>query len=160
MFGRLHLSNVVVLCAALTAVLGSAVGSSAQTGGGTAQERAAVALVRQWFAAWQTGDADRVASLAGNDIVFQGLPTQPIERGRDTLRQHVSKLGGAKKIEVVEALGVGGSTGVVVLTKRLLTVTIDGKDVTTPMAATVRVVDGKIVYWMDFPLEPIGPPRR
>jgi ketosteroid isomerase-like protein len=148
------LTCVVVLIALAT----SPMYLGAQTTAMTTQERDAIELVRRWFAAWQIGNADEIASFVSDDVQFQGLPTQPVERGRTTLREHVAKLGGAKSINVTQAYAVGGSTGVVVLTRRLLTLSFNGKDVTTPIAAVVEVMNGKIIAWTDFPLEPLGRP--
>jgi uncharacterized protein (TIGR02246 family) len=129
--------------------------AQAQTLAKTSEERAAVALVKQWFAAWQTGDPDQIASpsMVSDDIQFQGIPSEPHEKGRDALRQHVARLGGAKSITVTDAVAMSGSSGgVVLLTKRLLTLAIGGKSITTPIAALIWVKDGRIQEWEDFPL--------
>ncbi|HTR39693.1 MAG TPA: nuclear transport factor 2 family protein [Bryobacteraceae bacterium] len=134
----------------------------AQTVANTPQERAAIELVRQWFAAWQTGDPDKIASatIVGDNIVFQGTPTEPVRMGRAALRKHVARLRGAKSIEVTQATAIGGSSGTtVVLLKRNLTLSINGNEITTPIAALVRVEGGKVQEWRDYLIEPLGPAR-
>ena len=132
----------------------------AQTVANTPQERAAIDLARQWFAAWQTGDPDKIASatIVGDNIVFQGTPTEPVEMGRAAFREHVARLRGAKSIEITQAMAIGGSSGTtVVLLKRNLTLSINGNDVTTPIVALVRVEGGKIQEWRDYLIEPLAP---
>jgi ketosteroid isomerase-like protein len=145
------------LSAMLLALAGHA---RAQTVANTPQERAAIDVVRQWFAAWQTGDPDKIASatIVGDNIVFQGTPTEPVEMGRAALHEHVARLRGAKSIEVTQATAIGGSSGTtVVLLKRNLTLSINGNEITTPIAALVRVEGGKVQEWRDYLIEPLAP---
>lgn len=123
--------------------------TQAQTVANTPQEREAIEVVKKWWEAWKTGNPHEMVS---DDIVFQGLPTAPIEKGRDTFRKHVARLSVAKSITVPEAVAMGGTTGTIVLTKRLLTFSVDGKEVDAPVAALTIVKDGKITQWQDFPL--------
>lgn len=137
--------------------------TQAQTIADTLQEREAIEVVKKWWEAWKTADPDKITAMVSDDIVFQGIPTDPIEKGRGAFHQHVARISPAKSISVPEAVAMGGTTGTVVLTKRLLTLSMGGKEVTTPFAALTIVKDGKIAQWQDFPLtrlegSPGGPP--
>lgn len=126
--------------------------TQAQTVANTPQEREAIEVVKKWWDAWKTGDPGKMTAMVSDDIAFQGLPTQPMERGRDSFRKHVARLSPAKSITIPEAVAMGGTTGTVVLTKRLLTFSMGGKEITAPVAAYIIVKDGKIAQWQDFPL--------
>src|SRR6185312_13827471 len=84
----------------------------------TAQERAAIDVVRQWFAAWQAGDADKMASLMADKVEFRGIPNQPLRTGRDAFLKNTGRFIALKpNIHITEAVAVGGETGVAVLTR-------------------------------------------
>jgi len=155
-----HGRNGWVPACGVALVLALAGHAHAQMVANTPQERAAIEVVRQWFAAWQTGDPDKIASatIVSDNIVFQGTPTEPVEMGRAALHEHVARLRGAKSIEVTQATAIGGSSGTtVVLLKRNLTLSMNGNDITTPIAALVRVEGGKVQEWRDYLIEPLGP---
>lgn len=126
--------------------------TQAQTVADTPQEREAIEIVEKWWETWATGNPDKITAMVSDDIVFQGLPTGPVERGRDSFRKHVARLTPAKSITVSEAVAMGGTTGTVVLTQRLLKFSVGGKEVNAPVAALTLVKDGKIAQWQDFPL--------
>src|SRR5579875_3848447 len=91
------------LAFALAGVAQQAVG--AQSPAPTAQERAAIELVRQWFAAWQAGDANKMASLMSDNVEFRGLPNQPMRTGRDAFLMNTGRFIALKpSIRVTEAL--------------------------------------------------------
>jgi len=130
----------------------------AQGAGPSAQEQAAIDVVKQWFAAWQNGDADKMASLMSENVEFRGIPDQPIRMGRDAFKQNTGRFIALKPhIHVTQAWAVGGATGVAVLTKRVDRINLNGQQRTVPLAAFFRVHDGKIEEWLDMPLVALGP---
>ena len=62
------------------------------------------------------------------------------------------------RVDVTEAVAVGGATGTAVLAKRVDTIKLNGRVRTVPLAAFFRVEHGKIQEWLDMPLVPLGPP--
>jgi uncharacterized protein (TIGR02246 family) len=155
---RMALTLGVLLALSLTGVARQAQ-AQAQAAAPTAQERAAIELVRQWFAAWQAGDATKMASLMSDNVEFRGIPNQPLRTGHDAFLMNTGRFIALKpNIHITEAVAVGGETGVAVLTKRIDRITLNGQARTVPLAAFFRVHDGKIEEWLDMPLVPLGPP--
>ena len=133
--------------------------SLAQTAPMTSQERAAVHVVREWFAAWETKDPEKVAAYMSPNVEFRGIPTQPMRRGRAAFIQNVGRfvrLG--PTVHVTEVFAIGGATGTAVLTQRIDTITLNGRTRRVPLAAFFRVDHGEIQEWLDMPLVPLGPP--
>lgn len=144
---------------AALSITGAARPAHAQEAAPTAQEQAAIDVVKQWFAAWQEGDADKMASLMSENVEFRGIPNQPIRMGRDAFKQNTGRFIALKPhIHVTEAWAVGGSTGVAVLTRRVDRINLNGQERTVPLAAFFRVHDGKIEEWLDMPLVMLGRP--
>jgi uncharacterized protein (TIGR02246 family) len=156
-FGTLRAAAWIGLVAT-AALVGPARSARAQTAKPTAQEQAAITVVKQWFAAWETGDPAKVASYMADDCEFRGIPTQPIRMGRDEFIKNTGRfIKAAPHVNVTEAVAVGGETGVAVLTKRIDQIKLNGQMRTIPLAAFFRVENGKIKEWLDMPLIPLGP---
>ncbi len=137
------------LAAALAVTVGAGTGQAqAQTVAETAQERDALKVVMQWWKAWQVMDRDKMVDMVTDDIVFQGIPTDPVQKGRDAFRAHIARLGRSSSSSVPEAFAVSGPNETVTLTKRLVQFSPTAKPV--PIAALVVVRDGKIAEWEDF----------
>lgn len=148
--------GVAVAALSLT---GAAHGAYAQGARPSAQEQAAIDVVKRWFAAWQQGDADKMASLMSENVEFRGIPNQPIRMGREAFKQNTGRFIALKPhIRVTQAWAVGGATGVAVLTRRVDRVNLNGQERTVPLAAFFRVHDGKIEEWLDMPLVALGGP--
>lgn len=117
---------------ALLLSMGSAHPTMAQSPQMTPEEQAAVQLVRDWFAAWNTRDADKVASYLSPNVVFRSNMTSPICHGPGpiiTRYKFIMSLG--TKVSDVKAFAVedriGGKSrpgwGIAVLSSRLDTFT-------------------------------------
>jgi uncharacterized protein (TIGR02246 family) len=149
--------------AALLSVTLAVPRAQAQSAAPTQQEQAAIDLVKQWFAAWQAGDADKMASYMSDKVEFRGIPSQPIRTGRAAFKQDTGRFIQLKpQITVTEAFAVGGVADTAVLIKRIDKITLNGQRRTIPLAAVFRVHDGKIEEWLDVPLVQLGnvaPPR-
>jgi len=133
--------------------------SAQETAAPSEQEQAAINVVKEWFAAWQQGDEQKMASLMADDVEFRGIPNQPLRKGRDAFLKNTGRFIKLKpQVDVTEAVAIGGKTGTAVLTKRVDKIHLNGQDRTVPLAAFFRVRDGKILEWLDMPLVPLGPP--
>jgi uncharacterized protein (TIGR02246 family) len=140
--------------------LGTATPTAAQTPSMTPAERAAVQVVRDWFAAWQTKDPQKVASLMSPNVEFRPVPDRPIAVGRDAfVKSEARLLQGGPQARLTEVIAIGGPAGTAVLVKRTDMLTLDNGQtrVVGPFAAFFRVDHGQIQEWLDMPLVPRGP---
>jgi limonene-1,2-epoxide hydrolase len=134
-------------------------------------ERRAVDTVRAFVAAFDAKDADKAVSNFEDDVQFrmEVALNRNIEIGRENARQQLHRLfdrvsataqsgdgprvrGG--KIELVQAEAVGDSREVLVITRRIDNVTINGRPLHLPVGSFFRVnaQTGKIEEWLDIPL--------
>lgn len=134
-------------------------------------EQRAKETVRGWVAAFAAMDADKAASYFEDDVQFrmEAALNRNIETGRENAHQQLSRLfarlsraapenagaqikGGA--IQLLEVDAVGGSKEVLVITRRIDNVTINGRPLRLPVGSFFRVnaQDGKIEEWLDIPL--------
>jgi len=134
-------------------------------------EQRAVNTVRAFVAAFDAKDADRAASYFEDDVQFrmEVALNRNIEIGRENARQQLRRLfervssaaqagdgprvrGG--KIELVQTEAVGDSKEVLVITRRIDNVTINGRPLQLPVGSFFRVnaQTGKIEEWLDVPL--------
>lgn len=144
-------------------------------------ERRAEQTVRAWVAAFGAQDADKAASYFEDDVQFrmEAALNRNIETGRENARQQLSRLfdrlsraapagpgptvqGGT--IQLVQTEAIGGSKEVLVITRRIDTVTLNGHTIHLPVGSFFRVdaQSGKIEEWLDIPLVAFNrnPPRR
>lgn len=137
-------------------------------------EQRAKETVRAWVAAFGAGDADKAASYFEDDVQFrmEAALNRNIETGRENARQQLSKLfsrvsqgarggsGGSGatvkggNIQLLQTEAVGGSKEVLVITRRIDNVTINGHALRLPVGSFFRVnaQSGKIEEWLDIPL--------
>jgi hypothetical protein len=135
---------------------------------------------RAFIAAFGEGDAAKAASYFEENVQFrmEAALNPNIETGRDNARQQLSKLfarisastptgagphvqGGT--IQLLQTEAVGGSKEVLVITRRIDNVTLNGRPLHLPVGSFFRVnaQDGKIEEWLDIPLIAFNrnPPR-
>ena len=150
---------------------GPVLGQDASSKSGAPYERRAVDTVRGFVAAFDAKDADRAASYFEDDVQFrmEVALNRNIEIGRENARQQLHRLfervssaaqagdgprvrGG--KIELVQTETVGDSKEVLVITRRIDNVTINGRPLALPVGSFFRVdaQTGKIEEWLDVPL--------
>jgi SnoaL-like domain len=148
-------------------------------------EQRAKQTVRDWVAAFGAGDADKAASYFEDDVQFrmEAALNRNIETGRENARQQLSRLfsrvsqgahGGSGSggsgptvkggnIQLLQTEAVGGSKEVLVITRRIDHVTINGHALRLPVGSFFRVnaQSGKIEEWLDIPLIAFNrnPPR-
>jgi limonene-1,2-epoxide hydrolase len=134
-------------------------------------ERRAAETARAFVAAFDAKDADKAVSYFEDDVQFrmEVALNRNIETGRENARQQLRRLfervssssqpgpgprvrGG--KIELVQTETVGDAKEVLVITRRIDHVTINGRPLQLPVGSFFRVngQTGKIEEWLDIPL--------
>jgi limonene-1,2-epoxide hydrolase len=151
---RLQLSLRVLLCSAVTVLILS---RPAHADHWTREEREAIAVVKQWMAAWNTKEAAKVGAYMSDDVIFRTAPERAPQCGRDVFVAEIATFMPAIGwMKAVRIYAIGGERDTIVLIKR------DEKfahyDPLVPAAAFFRVKDHKIVEWLDIPLVKELPP--
>ena len=160
------LSACAAACLAAKPVLAQESSSKA----GAPYEQRAKETVRGWVAAFGAMDADKAASYFEDDVQFrmEVALNRNIETGRENAHQQLKRLfdrlshsatGNGPKvqggpIQLIQTEAVGGSKEVLVITRRIDNVTINGRPLHLPVGSFFRVnaQDGKIEEWLDVPL--------
>ena len=120
------------------------------------QEQPALELVKNWVAAWNAKDAEKVASYMADDVQFSPYYPQYItEIGKaHFVEAHGPNIRTGVDMRIAQSLAIGGPRGVGVLLRRIDRFTVGGRQAEVPTAAYFWVVNGKIHTWLDLPLEP------
>lgn len=151
---HLRVGLATLLCSACALFI---VSPPAQAGRWTREERQAIAIVKQWMAAWDTKDAAKVGAYMSDDVVFRTWPERAPQCGREVFEAEIATfmpaIGWMKAVRI-EA--IGGERGTAVLVQRDEKFT--NYEPLVPAAAFFRVKDGKIVEWVDIPLVKELPP--
>ena len=134
-------------------------------------ETRAADTVRAFVAAFGAQDADKAVANFEDDVQFrmEVALNRNIETGRENARQQLHRLfdrlsrraqensgprvqGG--NIELLQTEAIGGDTEVLVITRRIDNVTINGRRLRLPVGSFFRVnaQTGKIQEWLDIPL--------
>lgn len=134
-------------------------------------ETRAADTVRAFVAAFGAQDADQAVSNFEDDVQFrmEVALNRNIETGRENARRQLHQLfdrlshraqgnagprvqGG--NIELLQTEAIGGDTEVLVITRRIDNVTINGRPLRLPVGSFFRVnaQTGKIEEWLDIPL--------
>ena len=141
------------------------------TGAAAPYERRAVDIVRAFVDAFDAKDADKAVADFEDDVQFrmEVALNRNIETGRENARQQLHRLfdrvsrpvqgsagprvqGG--NIELIQTEAVGDSKEVLVITRRIDHVRINGRPLDLPVGSFFRVngQTGKIEEWLDIPL--------
>ncbi len=84
------------------------------------EERAAVEVVREWCAAWEGKDPEKVASYMSPNVEFRGTPWSPLSRGRAAFVQQLGRvIRTGPGVRVTEEFTISGPAGTAVLIKRI-----------------------------------------
>jgi len=162
--------GLLTICASLAAAT-PALAVDPSVSAAASYEQRAKETVRGWVAAFSAMDADKAASYFEDDVQFrmEAALNRNIETGRENAHQQLSRLfarlsrtaaGGTGPhikggpIQLLEVDAVGGSKEVLVITRRIDSVTINGRLLRLPVGSFFRVnaQDGKIEEWLDIPL--------
>lgn len=105
-------------------------------------------VVRDFCAAWEARDQQRILDAFADDGVYHNMPMQPAV-GKDAIKGLLGMIlapASDVKFEIKHIVADGN----VVLTERLDTFVMGGKTVTLPVMGVFEVRDGKIAAWRDY----------
>lgn len=114
---------------------------------GAAGEAVAEQVVRDFIAAWNAMDFDRIAALLHPDIDYHNIPMTPMH-GRAAVEPYLRKLEHCDRIDW-ELLAVA-TRGSLVLTERVDGFVIRGAPVRLPIMGVFEIEDGLIRRWRDY----------
>lgn len=109
-------------------------------------------LVLDFIDAWNRIDFDTVLDMLAEDVFYHNIPMDPIE-GKAGVKAFIDAMGPVEKVhwEVYHIAESNNSdNNSVVLTERLDTFVIGGKDIAVPVMGTFEFKDGKIQAWRDY----------
>ncbi|MBL8268596.1 limonene-1,2-epoxide hydrolase family protein [Steroidobacter sp.] len=110
-------------------------------------ESAALAVVHDFVAAWNSNDMSRVLALMDEDVFYHNIPVAPLV-GRRAVSDYLGSKGGFDWINwQLLNIAVDGHK---VLTERVDDFSIGGVAVSLPIMGTFEVHDGKIKAWRDY----------
>lgn len=123
-----------------------------------AVETAQAKVVRDFLAAWHSGDLDKVMSYLASDVHYANHPSlsgaDPVIKGLDNIRAFLTPFLRKDPLTVPFTFKteidnvIAGEDGVAV--ERHDVFDFGELHVEVPVAAMFRVKDGKISYWVDY----------
>jgi hypothetical protein len=126
----------------------------------TPQEAAAVALMLKWIETTNSHDTPAHMALIDTNIAFRGDPVRPIQRGARGYCAQFGFVGSAAWFGLNELYVVGGPSDTLVLMNRTdINSPFNGAGLggyPVPLAAMLRVQNGKIVEWYDMPTNKVS----
>ena len=105
-------------------------------------------VVRDFCAAWETRDQQRILDAFTDDGVYHNIPLQPAA-GKAAIAALLGVILGPASDVKFEIKHIVAS-GDVVLTERIDRFVIGGKTVELPVMGAFEVRDGKIAAWRDY----------
>ncbi len=107
-----------------------------------------IQTVRDFCAAWEARDQQRILDGFTDDAVYHNMPMAPA-KGKDAIKGLLGMIltpASDVKFEIKHIVANGDA----VLTERVDTFVIAGKTVTLPVMGVFEVRDGKIAAWRDY----------
>ena len=104
--------------------------------------------VRACLAALETHDSARLRPYLTDDVVYHNIPVDPAV-GLEATLAFLDGFFGIFAGTTVEILHLAVRDGVV-LTERIDTFTMDGKEAPLPVMGTFELRDGRICAWRDY----------
>lgn len=108
----------------------------------------ATKIVRDFCAAWESRDQQRILDAFTDDAIYHNMPMAPAQ-GKDAIKGLLAMILGPAT-EVSFEIKHIVADGDVVLTERLDTFKMGDKTVTLPVMGTFELRDGKIAAWRDY----------
>ncbi len=110
--------------------------------------REAEQLVRQFLDAFEKHDAEALRPFLADDVVYHNIPMDPLVGLEDSISFLAGFLGMCDRL-VIETTHLAVHDDVV-LTERIDTFTVGGKEAALPVMGTFEIRDGKITAWRDY----------
>lgn len=107
-----------------------------------------VQVVRDFCAAWEARDQQRILDAFSDDAVYHNMPMQPAT-GKDAIKALLGIIL-APASSVQFEINHIAAAGDVVLTERVDTFRMGERTVTLPAMGAFEVRDGKIAAWRDY----------
>jgi limonene-1,2-epoxide hydrolase len=107
-------------------------------------------VVREWCAAWRTGDVEQLAAAFTDDAVFQNGAHDHVQVGRDEIRAGIERgfrMSPTIEFRVVHAAATDED---VVLVERIDVIFAGGEPVELPIVGVFELRGGKIARWRDY----------
>ena len=114
-------------------------------------------MIRDFLAAWEDGDADRVASYFTDDAVYHNIPMKPVVGKtaiRETIREFLSQSTSrpAMRIQIHHQI----VSGDLVMNERTDYFTVNGREIVLPVCGVFEIHDGLIKTWREcFDMAPV-----
>jgi len=138
--------SVLLLAVAAESLAGPA--SEAACNGLQQQERANVALVENFVAAFNRRDIDAVMAMFTPDAVYHNLPTKPVQGGAQIRAVIESFVEPAEALDwEILAIAADGDT---VFAERLDRFVMDGTPVSLPVTGVFELRAGRIAGWREY----------
>lgn len=107
-------------------------------------------IVRDFCTAFSRRDIDEILAFFSEDAVYHNIPIAPVE-GREAIRAVLAQFIGPATTAAKFELRNLSASGPLVLTERVDSFTINGKDVALPVMGCFEVDgEGKITAWRDY----------
>jgi limonene-1,2-epoxide hydrolase len=118
-------------------------------------EQAGLEVVKNWVAAWNGKDPDKVASYMADGVEYSSdYPQHITELGRaHFLAGHRGNIAQGVSMRIDKSLALGGNKGTAVMLRRVDSFSVNGRRYEVPNASFFWVEGGKITKWVDVPLE-------
>jgi limonene-1,2-epoxide hydrolase len=105
-------------------------------------------IVRQLCDTFEKHDAEAFRPLLADDVVYHNIPMEPVVGLEDAITFLSGFLAMCDRM-VIETTHLAVRDDVV-LTERIDTFTVNGKEVPLPVMGTFEIRDGKIAAWRDY----------
>ena len=105
-------------------------------------------VVREFCAAWESMDQQRILDAFTDDAIYHNMPMAPAQ-GKDAINGLLAFILGPASSVKFEIKHIAAD-GNVVLTERLDTFQMGGKTVALEVMGAFEVRDGKIAAWRDY----------
>lgn len=105
-------------------------------------------VVRDFFAAWESRDQQRILDAFTDDAVYHNMP-MPAAQGKEAIKGLLAMILGPATAVTFDVKHIVAE-GDVVLTERVDTFQMGDKTVALDVMGTFELRDGKIAAWRDF----------
>ncbi len=108
-----------------------------------------IAIVKDFVAAWEAQDLDRVMGFFTTDAVYHNIP-MPIVNGLADIRKTIAGFIGMGDKLVFETHHIAETLGGAVMTERTDKFLMGGQWLELPVMGVFEIKDGKITKWRDY----------